>query len=253
MSDVTPNYYQILHVQPNAPTEIIKSSYRALMMQCKQHPDLGGDHETAALINAAYEILKNPAKRAAYDQELQSASAARTAESRKPVQPSKHSEAVRPAARKPAEKQDYTSLLASACAFCRTPHPPGLRVQADSHCHRCASPLYPARQVQLESSGQRALERMARSGGIEVFSAWPHKGLRAQTRDLSPAGMQLTARRAFKTDQVVQLSGSGIQAIGRVASCRKEGKSLPASYAIGVQFITLQFEQTQGTFVSYTV
>ena len=37
------NYYRILHVQPDAPTEIIKSSYRTLMQKLRMHPDLGGD------------------------------------------------------------------------------------------------------------------------------------------------------------------------------------------------------------------
>jgi DnaJ-class molecular chaperone len=47
------NYYRILHVQPDAPTEVIKSSYRTLMQRLKMHPDLGGDHSEAALINEA--------------------------------------------------------------------------------------------------------------------------------------------------------------------------------------------------------
>ena len=45
------NYYRVLHVQPDAPIEVIKASYRALMGPLRHHPDLGGDHETAALIN----------------------------------------------------------------------------------------------------------------------------------------------------------------------------------------------------------
>ena len=44
------NYYRILHVQSDAPLEIIRASYRAMMGPLKMHPDMGGNHEVAALI-----------------------------------------------------------------------------------------------------------------------------------------------------------------------------------------------------------
>ena len=59
------NLYRILHVQPDAPEEIIRSSYRTLMTKLRRHPDLGGDHFTATLINEAYAVLSDPEKRAA--------------------------------------------------------------------------------------------------------------------------------------------------------------------------------------------
>lgn len=64
------NYYRILHVQPDAPLEIIQSSYRTLMQKLKQHPDLGGEHWNASIINEAYGVLTDPEKRKAYDQAL---------------------------------------------------------------------------------------------------------------------------------------------------------------------------------------
>ena len=61
------NLYRILHVQPEAPLEIIKASYRSLMTKLKLHPDLGGDHEAAVLINQAYAVLGDPERRRRYD------------------------------------------------------------------------------------------------------------------------------------------------------------------------------------------
>ncbi len=58
------NYYRILCVQPDAPLQIITSSYRTLMQKLKQHPDLGGEHANAALINEAYTVLTDPVNRA---------------------------------------------------------------------------------------------------------------------------------------------------------------------------------------------
>ena len=64
------NYYRILHVQPDAPVELIKASYRTLMHKMKHHPDLGGDHETAIIINEAYATLTDSKKRKLYDAKL---------------------------------------------------------------------------------------------------------------------------------------------------------------------------------------
>jgi DnaJ-class molecular chaperone len=74
------NYYRILHVQPDAPREVIRSSYRAMMQGLRMHPDLGGDDGNAALINEAYAVLTDPGQRAAYDSARQNPEWARGSE-----------------------------------------------------------------------------------------------------------------------------------------------------------------------------
>lgn len=64
------NYYRILQVQPDAPPQIIRASYRTLMGKLRQHPDLGGSPWKASLINEAYETLSDPGKRAEYDRQV---------------------------------------------------------------------------------------------------------------------------------------------------------------------------------------
>ena len=64
------NYYRILNVQPDAPLEIIKNNYRTLLQKLRLHPDLGGENRNASIINEAYNVLRNPEKRSAYDQSL---------------------------------------------------------------------------------------------------------------------------------------------------------------------------------------
>lgn len=62
------DYYEILQVSPNAEPEVIKAAYRRLAR--KYHPDIDKSPEAAERmkeINAAYDILSDPAKRAAYD------------------------------------------------------------------------------------------------------------------------------------------------------------------------------------------
>lgn len=66
---VETDYYELLGVQRDADGGTIKSAYRKLAMQC--HPDRNpGDSEAEArfkAVNEAYDVLKDPQKRAAYD------------------------------------------------------------------------------------------------------------------------------------------------------------------------------------------
>ena len=63
------NYYDILGVNKDASQDEIKNAYRRLAS--KYHPDVSTDpkaNEKMAMINEAYSTLKDPQKRAAYDQ-----------------------------------------------------------------------------------------------------------------------------------------------------------------------------------------
>ena len=64
------DFYEILGVTKNASDDEIKKSYRKLAM--KHHPDRNqGNQESERKFkeaSAAYEILKDPQKRSAYDQ-----------------------------------------------------------------------------------------------------------------------------------------------------------------------------------------
>ena len=62
--------YAVLQVHPTAEPEIVDAAYRRLARM--YHPDVNkvpGAHETMIRINLAYEILGDPAKRAAYDRD----------------------------------------------------------------------------------------------------------------------------------------------------------------------------------------
>ena len=65
-----PDLYELLGVSRDADAAAIKAAYRKMAMQ--YHPDRNpGDAEAEArfkAIGAAYEVLKDPQKRAAYDQ-----------------------------------------------------------------------------------------------------------------------------------------------------------------------------------------
>lgn len=64
------NYYDILGVAPSSEQEVVDAAYRAMMK--KYHPDMWkGDpavgEKKAKLLNEAYAILKDPARRKQYD------------------------------------------------------------------------------------------------------------------------------------------------------------------------------------------
>ena len=65
----TSNHYQVLELSESATQSDIKQAYRRLAKQ--YHPDsrgdAPGDHEQIAQINAAYEVLGDPAARKRYD------------------------------------------------------------------------------------------------------------------------------------------------------------------------------------------
>lgn len=78
------NYYEILGVRPDVPTEIIRAVYKTWMHALGVHPDLGGDEEAAKEINAAYETLSDPARRVEYDRGRAGAASASAEKRRAP-------------------------------------------------------------------------------------------------------------------------------------------------------------------------
>jgi len=57
--------YRVLQVVPDAEPEVIQAAYRALAR--KHHPDVGGSELQMAMLNAAWETLRNEDERARYD------------------------------------------------------------------------------------------------------------------------------------------------------------------------------------------
>jgi curved DNA-binding protein CbpA len=70
----TPDPYRLLQVHPEADAEIIQVAYRKLAQ--RYHPDVAGNAEAArrmAELNAARDLLLDPAARARYDRERRDA------------------------------------------------------------------------------------------------------------------------------------------------------------------------------------
>ena len=234
------NYYRILHVQPDAPAAIIKSSYRTLMQKLKAHPDLGGDDWNAALINEAFAVVMDPARRARYDAELRLGARRRT--------PGEATNTGAPPP--PAETPGDWTVSGKSCLFCQTAQLPTQHYGAQDRCPGCRSPLLRPRRVVLEGSCKRAVTRIAREGAVRIFTRWPqanpHPGV---IIDLSPGGSKIGSPLHLPPGAIIKLEGELLSAVARVVSCLGSHDA-GITYHLGTEFLTLAFAQTRGTFLS---
>jgi hypothetical protein len=222
------NFYRILHVQPDAPEEIIRSSYRTLMTKLRRHPDLGGDHYTATVINEAYSVLSDPAKRAAYD------------DARRAAGP----ETSEPVASGPAPPAGP-----AACLFCGAVHGFGERLHAAATCPTCNTPLAPAHHERLEA-GQRAVRRVPRRLPLTYFTGWPGQGpFPAATRDLSLHGLQFVAQSAIPVTKLLKVDCEALLALVRVVACA-DADEREWRWLIRAEFVTVRFRRARGGFVA---
>ena len=233
--DKNRNFYDILHVSHDAPVEIIRSSYRTMMQRLKKHPDLGGDTNTAALINEAYAKLTNEKQRAEYDASLDATQ-----------QVQGHQEPQRQAAA-------YRLLdLYRECVFCKTPHNRGRNIDVDSQCDDCASPLFPAKNQRLESTGKRTIARISKWQGVRIYTRWPQsQGFAGHSEDVSLSGMRFLTNEKLVQGQHIKIVGEVIEAIGTVMHCNKiKSRGATFRHVVGISFVTVRYTCSVGGFVS---
>lgn len=233
------NYYEVLHVSPGAPVEIIRGSYRTLMQKLGHHPDLGGDTATAALINEAFAVLSNAERRAEYDARLELM--AHVAQGVPDDSPNSQ----------PAAKTERILDLSRECVFCQTPHNYGSVIEIDTCCQACNSPLFAAERNSMESDGQRAVERIEKQQRIIYYTHWPQaKGHTAYIEDMSLNGLRLVARQDLAEGQCIKIVANALEAVAQVTHCIYERRGWTRRCVAGVSFVTLRFAQSIGGFVS---
>ncbi len=227
------NYYRILHVQQDAPTEVIRSSYRTMMQRLRMHPDLGGDHQNAALVNEAYAVLMNSTARAEYDASLASNRNDKQGKSATTVNQTENKE---------------------HCPFCHRQHSLGKTIEPESLCTDCWSPLFPVEKQTFERCGQRTIQRIGKQWPVAIYTRWPQTSpYTGQTQDVSLNGMQLLTTKAMSGGQIVKITGKTLDSVARVVNYLEVPNANTMQWRIGLEFITLCFHQTHGTFVSLDV
>jgi len=233
------NYYDVLHVSRDAPLAIIRGSYRTLMQHMKNHPDLGGDTATAALINEAYAVLSNPDRRAEYDAELDIMA--------KIAGGAPHERARQESAANPNRALDPSR----DCIFCRTPHELGAGKKLDETCGICGSPLAIAETQRIESSGKRSILRIDKQQDITFFTQWPQSGgFTGRTEDISLHGLRFATQQELQEGQCIKIVSEFLEAVANVTNCSYSRDGWKVQCKAGVSFVTLRYLKSVGSFVS---
>lgn len=228
------NFYDVLGIGRDAAADDIRRRYRHLMQTEAHHPDLGGDTETAALINKAYAVLGNPDSRQQYDARLELlASIARGFPGN---------------GRAPAV---HAFDPARECVFCGTAHGATMIDDPDSRCANCASPLHRVTANRLERWDQRSIGRIPRTLPVRFFTDWRQAdGFPGQTEDLSLNGLRLVCRTAMRPGQTVRLVSNVLEAVGQVVRSAPRRVGWRTEHVVGIAFVTMRMAHSAGGFVS---
>ena len=229
------NYYRLLHVQPDAPIEVIRASYRTLMRTLKHHPDLGGDEWNAARINEAYAVLSSADTRRTYDGE-------RVGVDRRSGQVPRVQSAL---AMPPREELQLAERL--VCAFCQTPNRRGRRL-TDAECGGCGAPLMmvgfmTSNPTERETSRIEHPSEMCYSVDAARPTSRPGRAV-----DLSPTGLRFLSAHRLTPGVVIKIDSPTLSAVARVTRSLVESTS--GVFSTGVRFLTLKLGRPRGTFVS---
>jgi len=227
------NLYRILHLQPEAPHEVVKAAYRALMTTLRAHPDLGGDNDQAARLNAAYDVLGDPQRRRDYDRAL-----------RKPARGAAAAEA------QAAVTDPWSWLADRRCPFCHqafTGQP-----RPEMRCSRCDGPLAIAPTSERAASellGRRRGERYARDLDATIRLPGETADRPARLRDLSLTGLSLLSTQRIAKGTPLRVVTGSFDAVAAVVACRPYG----AAFTVHARLMTLQMlRSARGVYVSAT-
>lgn len=222
------NYYRILNVQPDAPPEVIRSSYRTMMQSMRMHPDLGGDTTTAAIINEAYHTLIDERQRRVYDREHRDSDWAR------------HTHRFHAGH---ATVQEG----AGRCHFCRFVHVSAAFAEPPECCVNCRSPLGLLRLPEPESNDRRRMLRLSRRFEMNFFTHWPQAApCHARTRDVSPAGVCFHCASALAPGQMLKVESELLDAV----ACVVRSTLHHSEWEVGARFLSVRFAHSRGSFVA---
>ena len=239
------NYYRILHVQPDAPAAIIKASYRALMSKLRMHPDLGGDHAQALLVNEAYAVLSDPERRAAYDRETDVVLRMARRRGRAGANGNGAYGADRP------EPTRWTTVSGDAelCHWCQASMPP--TVEPSTRCSQCGAPLAspPAADVQMhELVGRRGTSRRPRANLAIMQRLDGGATLSVRLRDLSITGIGLLTTAAVPDETRVRIQSPDFDAVAVIVGSQREF----GEYLLHARLLSIAPTRRTGMFVSET-
>jgi curved DNA-binding protein CbpA len=217
------NYYRILQVQHDATTEVIRASYRTLMLKMKNHPDLGGSAEQASLLNEAYEVLSDRRLRADYDRRMRLGASMAAG----------------------AGQRSSPGMSCPVCAqqLSRKPAP-------GERCRTCATPLQSEKPQVQQRTYQRAIARTRKDQEIQYYSMWPGVARKARMIDFSPRGMRFFCGEKLRKGMNLKISCEILEASAQVTNVREEIADGENVCAVGISFLAVTFLESRGSLLS---
>ncbi|GJQ59658.1 MAG: J domain-containing protein [Candidatus Scalindua sp. AMX11] len=220
------NYYRILQVQPDAPFEIIRTSYLTLLHKLKQHPDLGGDHWNATVLNEAFRTLSDEEKRAEYDRKL-------------------FQQYTKNVYTKDRVKK--RSATASYCHFCKKSLTLGGHSEKSCSCHR--NPFQAEKQDCKRRRCRRTLIRTKKLEKFHFITSTSEDAYGAQMVDLSPKGVRFLCKKVLHPNEIIKIDSSLLRAIAVVINSQRVVKKGRVFYSVGAHFQSVTFTNQEGTFL----
>ncbi len=236
------NYYRILHVQPDAPPAVVRTSYKTIMQKLRAHPDLGGDGEQARLINQAYAVLSDSQKRRVYDRQF------------RPWNRSSHQGNNASSHTASASKADVKPPRSSRgqrhhrCSFCGTINRVEPRLSGTYRCGRCRESFSKGNASQQQNCKRQA-KRLPQQGSLQFSTQQGKQIFRGELLDLSPQGMRFESGISIKRGETIRIECKTIHAVARVTHCTKS-MTHPDKFKVGAKFRKIHSSFRVGTFVS---
>jgi curved DNA-binding protein CbpA len=238
-----PDYYKILHVAPDAPEAIIRASYRTLMQALRMHPDLGGDHERATLINEAFRTLGDADSRARYDEKLRRAAEAAAEDTAATAATVVLDEG-------PAVAQAKQTVEHALCPFCRSSHDVSLRNADDAMCEACGAPLFAASYHPVDGDVRRAVDRLPRNARVSFRTSSDRQTVsKGVSQDVSLNGMRFVTTTFLNAGERLIIACDYCIAAAIVRNVRR-ADGIDTGWECGVEFFTLRIRRQRGGLIS---
>jgi curved DNA-binding protein CbpA len=158
--------YRLLQVDPEADVEIIGAAYRKLAQ--RYHPDVADDPDAAArmaAINAAWEVLRDPARRAEYDRS-RFATVAGPVTARRSRAACRRTRAVRRVRRSPGHRGQQPTRSTTADSSVGQADPAGAPEPRHERVHRRWRSGAPAAVRHRQDPGRLGRASPGRSGSV---------------------------------------------------------------------------------------
>lgn len=212
------NLYRLLQVQPDAAPDVIEAAYRALTALHRASATDGAD---VALLDDAWRVLSDTARRARYD------------------------------AKRDANwdwKMIDAQPFIGGCAFCGFLLPD--HVHADSRCERCFAPLAPVSWPIVPSAAgeRRGVPRVSKSDWALLHVDDKSAAMNVRMRDLSYSGISIYCDVALLVRQRVRIIGSSFDVVADLVSRRR----VSSVFVLHAHLLTAQFSALPGDLSSAT-